>query len=191
MQKINETIKQIQPLKTAFISKAQERLDRLTKPQGSLGILEKFAARIVAITENMTPTFEKKTVIVMAGDHGVADEGVSAYPKEVTVQMVYNFLQGGAAINVLARYVNAKVLVVDMGIAGDIEEHPGLISNNSDTAPIASTAVLPCQENRQFKRFKPGLKSLNPNMLRTALMFWYLVIWASETQPRAVQSSRT
>ena len=122
MDKIKETIGKIKPIKTAFISKAQEKLDRLTKPRGSLGLLEEFAARIVAITENLTPTFEKKTVIVMAADHGVADEGVSAYPKEVTVQMVYNFLQGGAAINVLAKYVDAKVLVVDMGIAGKIEE---------------------------------------------------------------------
>lgn len=123
MGKIKETIDRIKPLKTEFISKAQKRLDRLTKPKGSLGMLEKFAARIVTITENMTPRFEKKTVIVMAGDHGVVDEGVSAYPKEVTVQMVYNFLRGGAAINVLAKSVNAKVIVVDMGVAGEIEEH--------------------------------------------------------------------
>jgi len=128
MEKIKETVDKIGLLKKEFMLKAQERLDRLTKPKGSLGMLEDLAAKIVAITENMTPKFEKKAVVVMAGDHGVADEGVSAYPKEVTVQMVYNFLRGGAAINVLSKIVNAKVIVVDMGVAGEIEEHPQLIS---------------------------------------------------------------
>lgn len=131
MEKILQTVKEIKPIKNEFISKAQKRLDSLTKPIGSLGMLEKIAAKIVAITENMTPAFEKKAVIVMAGDHGVTDEGVSAYPKEVTVQMIYNFLRGGAAINVLAKSIDAKVLVVDMGVAGEIDEHEMLISKKA------------------------------------------------------------
>ena len=86
-----------------------------------------FAKRIVEITRNENPSIKNKVIFTMAGDHGVVEEGVSAYPKEVTAQMVYNFLRGGAGINVLARYVGAKVVVVDMGVACDLEKHQGLV----------------------------------------------------------------
>ncbi|MEK7237956.1 MAG: nicotinate-nucleotide--dimethylbenzimidazole phosphoribosyltransferase, partial [Nitrospirota bacterium] len=98
---------------------AQKRLDNLTKPQGSLGRLEEFARRVVAITENLMPELDKKAIFTFAGDHGVADEGVSAFPKEVTTQMVFNFLNGGAGINVLARHAGAEVVVVDIGVDFD------------------------------------------------------------------------
>jgi len=92
---------------------AAERLDSLTKPRGSLGRLEEFAQRIVAITgEKMPLLFAKKAIFTFAGDHGVVEEGVSLFPKEVTVQMVRNFLDGGAGINVLARHAGAEVVVV-------------------------------------------------------------------------------
>lgn len=94
----------------------------MTKPPGSLGILETVAAQIAGITGKCLPSINKKAVIVMAGDHGVVEEGVNAYPQEVTVQMVRNFLQGGAAVNVLARHANAKVVCVDMGIVSPINE---------------------------------------------------------------------
>ena len=84
-------------------SLARTRLDELTKPPGSLGRLEEIATRIVSIQGRLKPTCKKKTVYVFAADHGVAEEGVSAYPQQVTQQMVANFLAGGAAINVLAR----------------------------------------------------------------------------------------
>ena len=119
---INETIKKIEKLDSAIIAKAQAKLDNLTKPQGSLGSLEELAKQIVGITGNLSPKFSKKLIIVMAADHGVVDEGVSAYPREVTPQMVYNFLNGGAGINVLARHVGADVLVVDIGVAAELEE---------------------------------------------------------------------
>lgn len=102
-----------------FIEQAQQRLDNLTKPQGSLGRLEEFARRLVAITENPMPELDKKAIFTFAGDHGVADEGVSAFPKEVTRQMVFNFLNGGAGINVLARHAGADVVVVDIGVDHD------------------------------------------------------------------------
>lgn len=102
-----------------FIEQAQQRLDNLTKPQGSLGRLEEFARRVVAITENPMPQLDKKVIFTFAGDHGVADEGVSAFPKEVTRQMVFNFLNGGAGINVLARHAGAEVVVVDIGVDYD------------------------------------------------------------------------
>jgi nicotinate-nucleotide--dimethylbenzimidazole phosphoribosyltransferase len=100
---------------------ARRRLDSLTKPQGSLGRLEDLATQIVMITGNPRPSLKHKVIITMAGDHGVTEEGVSAYPKEVTPQMVYNFLRGGAAINVLARQVGARVVVVDMGVASKLD----------------------------------------------------------------------
>ncbi len=116
---MQEILKKITPVKIDFIEKAQKRLDNLTKPQGSLGRLEEFAKRIVAITKNTMPVLNKKVIFTFAGDHGVADEGVSAYPKEVTKQMVFNFLNGGAGINVLARHAVADVVVIDIGVDFD------------------------------------------------------------------------
>ncbi len=112
----------------ALAEEAQKRLDSLTKPLGSLGRLEEFARRVVAITGDKMPVLDKKVVFTFAGDHGIADEGVSAYPKEVTPQMVLNFLRGGAGINVLARHAGADVVVVDIGVAYDFNGTPGLIS---------------------------------------------------------------
>lgn len=124
---IKEKLEAIQPLKEKFFSLAQERLDALTKPQGSLGQLEEIAKQYVAIVENLRPQVEKKIIYIFASDHGVVAEGVSAYPKEVTAQMVYNFLRGGAGINVLARHVGANVTVVDIGVDHDFKNLPGLI----------------------------------------------------------------
>lgn len=128
MNKLNMTLENIKPVDESLMETTQRRLDNLTKPKGSLGKLEEFARRVVAITGKENPKFTKKVCLTMAGDHGVADEGVSAYPKAVTEQMVYNFLRGGAAINVLARHVGAKVVVVDMGVAADMKPHPDLIN---------------------------------------------------------------
>jgi nicotinate-nucleotide--dimethylbenzimidazole phosphoribosyltransferase len=124
---LSQLATQIRPLSGAWFAKAQERLDSLTKPPGSLGRLEELAARYVAIREELMPVLEKKRVVVFAGDHGVVAEGVSAFPPEVTYQMVYNFLRGGAGINVLARHVGAEVEVVDIGVNHDFEPDIGLI----------------------------------------------------------------
>jgi len=127
MDKIQSTVTKIKKVDRVLLNKAQVRLDNLTKPQGSLGRLEEFARRMVAITESITPRTEHKVIFTMAGDHGVAAEGVSAFPSEVTQQMVNNFIAGGAGINVLARHVGAKVMVVDMGVAVDFEPAANLI----------------------------------------------------------------
>jgi nicotinate-nucleotide--dimethylbenzimidazole phosphoribosyltransferase len=118
----------IKPLDPEWMARAQERLDSLTKPQGSLGRLEELAAQYVAIREELFPRLEIKRVVVFAGDHGVVAEKVSAYPQEVTFQMVYNFIQGGAGINVLARHAGARVEVVDIGVNHDFEPALNLIS---------------------------------------------------------------
>lgn len=119
---------QIKPLDPDWIARAQERLDSLTKPPGSLGRLEELAAQYVAIREEMFPPLGIKRVVVFAGDHGVVAEKVSAYPQEVTFQMVYNFVRGGAGINVLARHAGARVEVVDIGVNHDFEPGLNLIS---------------------------------------------------------------
>jgi nicotinate-nucleotide--dimethylbenzimidazole phosphoribosyltransferase len=106
---------------------ARARQDILTKPRGSLGRLESLSIQLAGITGNPQPHIQHKVIVTMAGDHGVVAEGVSAYPQEVTPQMVANFLNGGAAINVLARHIGARVVVVDMGIAADLGSHVGLV----------------------------------------------------------------
>ncbi|MEW6067677.1 MAG: nicotinate-nucleotide--dimethylbenzimidazole phosphoribosyltransferase [Nitrospirota bacterium] len=126
-------LERIKPVSNEFSERAQKRLDNLTKPQGSLGRLEEFARRLVAITENTMPVLDKKVVFTFAGDHGVADEGVSAFPKEVTPQMVFNFLRGGAGINVLARHAGAEVVVVDIGVNYDF--------NNSSVSPLTKGGI--------------------------------------------------
>ena len=118
--KLTEIIKQIQPLDQVSMQAARERQNQLTKPAGSLGRLEELSIQLAGIQRRAMPGIKDKAVIVMAGDHGVTAEGVSAYPQEVTPQMVLNFLGGGAAINVLARHAGARVVVVDMGVANDI-----------------------------------------------------------------------
>ncbi|MCX5669439.1 MAG: nicotinate-nucleotide--dimethylbenzimidazole phosphoribosyltransferase [Candidatus Omnitrophica bacterium] len=127
MEEIEKIIKNILGINPEILRQAQERLDSLTKPLGSLGRLEELAKQICGITGKVSPSLKNKVIFTLAADHGVTDEGISAYPKEVTAQMVYNFLSGGAAINVLARHVGAKVIVVDIGVAEDLKPDPKLI----------------------------------------------------------------
>jgi len=108
-------------------ARAVARLNSLTKPLGSLGRLEEIAARLVEIREEERPRFAKKVIFTLAADHGVTEEGVSAYPKAVTRQMVLNFLAGGAAINVLSRQGGIEVVVVDIGVDGDLDGVAGLV----------------------------------------------------------------
>ena len=119
MSLLEEILDSITAVDDGLTSKAQLRLDDLTKPRGSLGRLEEFARRLVTITGTLTPKIDKKYIFTFAGDHGVAAEGVSAFPSEVTPQMVINFLRGGAGINVLARHAGAEVVVVDVGVNFD------------------------------------------------------------------------
>lgn len=122
----------------AVLARAQARLDNLTKPQGSLGKLEELAARTCAITGKLDYRLKKKVILTFAGDHGVTEEGISKFPSEVTIQMIHNFLAGGAGVNVLARHVGAEVRVIDVGAASAVDA-PGLISRKvrPGTANIA------------------------------------------------------
>jgi nicotinate-nucleotide--dimethylbenzimidazole phosphoribosyltransferase len=123
---IQDVCRRIQPLDATLHQQAQDRLDRLTKPPGSLGRLEELAASYVAMTGQLKPAVPRSVVFTFAADHGVARDGVSAYPREVTPQMVLNFLRGGAGVNVLARHAGVEVRVVDIGVDYDFGTAPGL-----------------------------------------------------------------
>jgi len=148
MDKINQVIKNIESADKRIMELTQKRLDSLTKPQGSLGRLEEVAKIIAGITAKESPELKEKVIFTFAADHGVSAEGVSAFPQEVTAQMVYNFLQGGAGINVLARHVGARVVVADLGIASDLKNGKGVISKkiNYGTKNIARGPAMTKEE---------------------------------------------
>jgi nicotinate-nucleotide--dimethylbenzimidazole phosphoribosyltransferase len=128
MPRLDETCAGIQRTDPKISALTQQRLDAKTKPRRSLGRIEDLACRFAAIRNTATPSMPNKAVVVMGADHGVAEEGVSAYPQEVTAQMLLNFARGGAAINVLARHAGARVVVVDMGVKETLPPSPEIRS---------------------------------------------------------------
>ncbi|MFA5345803.1 MAG: nicotinate-nucleotide--dimethylbenzimidazole phosphoribosyltransferase [Candidatus Omnitrophota bacterium] len=129
MKRVNEVTKRICKIDPAIIRQAQNKLDNLAKPLGSLGRLEELAKQICGITGNLEPSLNNKVIFTLAADHGVTDEGVSPYPKEVTAQMVYNFVNAGAGINVLAAHAGARVVVADVGVCVDLKPDQKLLVN--------------------------------------------------------------
>jgi nicotinate-nucleotide--dimethylbenzimidazole phosphoribosyltransferase len=135
----------IVPVDRAAATAARERIDALTKPLGSLGRLESLAVRLCAIAGGVPAhAYERRTILIGAGDHGVADDGVSAYPPEVTAQMVGGFLAGHAAINAFARVVHADVVVANFGVRETLAPHPNLIDVNAGrgTANLARRPAI-------------------------------------------------
>ena len=122
-----KTLEKIDGKDSAWLAQARARLEKLTMPPWALGRLMDLAEELAAMTRSMRPPLAHKTVVTMAADHGVTAAGVSAFPQEVTEQMVRNFVNGGAGINALTRSVGAEVTVVDMGVAGDLSELTGKI----------------------------------------------------------------
>ena len=118
----------VQPLERTLEAALRHKLDRKTKPQGSLGQLEQLALQIGLIQQRLDPQINTPTMLVFAADHGLAEAGVSPYPQAVTAQMVLNFLNGGAAINVLCRTHGLRLQVVDAGVNADLPSHPDLLS---------------------------------------------------------------
>jgi nicotinate-nucleotide--dimethylbenzimidazole phosphoribosyltransferase len=126
MTLLEETCRAIVPVDGEAARQMRQCLDGKTKPRGSLGVLEDLACQVASIYRAARPSIPRKAVVVVAADHGVAEEGVSAYPAEVTAQMVRNFVAGGAAINVLARQAEARILVVDMGMTAQAGDSAGV-----------------------------------------------------------------
>ena len=118
---LKEIVKAIKPVDEKWIEKAKQRTSQLVMPSRALGRLHDISEKICGICQTLNPSINRKAFLVMAGDHGVVEEGVSAYPQEVTGEMIKTFLNGGAGINILARQVNAEVFVVDMGIIPDLD----------------------------------------------------------------------
>lgn len=142
---LEETLSRIQPPDDAVARAAKERLDQLTMPHWALGRLMDLAMELAAMTGSVRPRVRRKIIVVMAADHGVTAEGVSLYPQEVTVQMVANFVHGGAGINALAQVVDADIAVVDVGVAGDLDDlaEQGLIIARKIGRGTANMAVGP------------------------------------------------
>jgi len=124
---LDRVVGAIHPANADLLPAAQHKIDNKTKPLGALGKLESCGIRMSLIQNRLDPTIRRKALLVFAGDHGITEEGVSAFPAEVTGQMVINFLNGGAAINVLCRHHDIDLKVVDMGVNADFEDHPDLI----------------------------------------------------------------
>jgi nicotinate-nucleotide--dimethylbenzimidazole phosphoribosyltransferase len=152
------TVGMIKPLDKEAMAQAQARQDTLTKPPGSLGRLEQLSIQLAGIQGKPIPQIKHKAVITMASDHGVVVEKVGPWPQEVTAQMVYNFLRGGAGINVIARQVAARVIVVDMGVATELEPSPELLSRK--VAPgTRNIAVGPAMtEEQALKAVEAGIE---------------------------------
>jgi len=158
---LHRTIEAIRLLDKEAMNKARLRQDQLTKPRGSLGKLEELSIKLAGITGKETPRIEHKAIVTMVGDHGVIAEGVSAYPQEVTGQMVYNFLRGGAGISVLARHVGARVVIVDMGVAVNLEPHPSLVSKKvaSGTRNMAKEPAMSGEQ--ALRAIEAGIEVIN------------------------------
>lgn len=145
---IQEMMERIKPLDDQAMAACQARLDNLTKPLNSLAGFEKLAVQLAGITRQDRPHQLRKSIVLMAADHGVAAEGVSAYPPEVTAQMVANFCQGGAAINTFAAHLQAGLVLVDIGVAADLPAMPGLIGAKI-AAGTANMAQGPAMTRKQ------------------------------------------
>ena len=158
MDSLDKVLKAIKPLDKPAIAAARARQDMLTKPQGSLGRMEDLSIQLAGIQGKPIPQIKHKAIITMAGDHGVVTEKVGNWPQEVTVQMVYNFLNGGAGINVLARHTSARVIVVDMGVATELEPHPQLLSRKIalGTKNIALGPAMPREQ--AIKTLETGIE---------------------------------
>ncbi|MDD5093051.1 MAG: nicotinate-nucleotide--dimethylbenzimidazole phosphoribosyltransferase [Dehalococcoidia bacterium] len=165
-ESLEQTVRSIKPLDRSSIDAARMRQDQLTKPQGSLGKLEELSIRLAGITANPRPKIQRKAIIVMAADHGVAAAGVSLYPQEVTRQMVLNFVNGGAAINVLARHMGARVVVVDMGVIGGFEPNPKLICEMIDFGTRDMTKGPAMSRRQALDAIEAGIRVVESEIAR-------------------------
>lgn len=147
-RKMERLVEAISPPDAANPADVRRHLDALTKPPGSLGRLEDVALRLATIYGDPPPPLSRRTVFLLAGDHGVARRGVSAYPPEVTTAMCRNFARGGAAINAVARSVGAGVVVADFGVDADLEDVDGVVGCKlgRGTADLSEGPAMPVDD---------------------------------------------
>ncbi|MCJ7515927.1 MAG: nicotinate-nucleotide--dimethylbenzimidazole phosphoribosyltransferase [Dehalococcoidia bacterium] len=163
---LDTILKEIKPLDSSAMAAAQSRQNNLTKPHGSLGRLEELSIQLAGIKGTASPKLEHKSVIVMAADHGVAAETVSLYPQEVTRQMVLNFLKGGAAINILAGQIGARVIVVDMGVKGGFQPLPGLLCKMIDFGTQNMTQGPAMTRQQAVDSIEAGIQAVEAEMAK-------------------------
>lgn len=154
MSLLESTLARIVPQDAARRAEAKRRLDQLIMPHWALGRLMDLAVDLAGMTRSMSPPVARKTIVTMAGDHGVASEGVSKYPQEVTPQMVLGFVSGMAGISALSRLVGARVIVVDMGVASDLSAlvKAGKIMDKKIALGTANIAAGPAMTREQAVR---------------------------------------
>ena len=163
---LNTTLETIPPLDRAAMLAARNRQNDLTKPPGSLGRLEDLSIQLAGIQRRAIPEIKDKAIITMAGDHGIVAEKIGRWPQEVTAQMVNNFLRGGAGINVLARHVGARIIVVDMGVATDLPDDSQLVSRKIGSG-TRNLAVGPAMTTAQAARaIETGIEILNAELVK-------------------------
>src|SRR4051812_23056633 len=149
---VAETVAAIRPVSAEARAAARDRLDRMTKPRGSLGRVEDIAVALAGIAGSCPPPLpDPAAVAVFAGDHGVHAQGVTPWPQEVTAQMVANFLAGGAVVNAFAAEVGAEVVVIDVGVATPLPADPGLWNRRvrAGTADLAEGPAMTLDEARR------------------------------------------
>ncbi len=164
MNLLNDTLSRIVPQDAAWRAKAKARLDQLIMPHWALGRLMDLALDLAGMTRSLRPPVARKLIVTMAGDHGVVAEGVSKYPQEVTPQMVLGFVGGMAGINALARLAGARVVVVDMGVAGDLDglAGEGKIIDKKVARGTANMAVGPAMTRPQaVQAVEAGIEVVN------------------------------
>ena len=161
MDLLTKTIESIKPLDEKAMAEARARQDQLTKPAGSLGRLEELSIRIAGIQGKAKPQIKDKAMITMASDHGVVDEKVGNWPREVTAQMVENFLHGGAGINVLARQAGARIIFVDMGVASDLKPDKQLIVKKIGYGTKNMCKGPAMTEEQAIKAIDAGIEIIN------------------------------
>ncbi len=166
MKILEKTLKSIQKPDYSIRERVKKKLDNLTKPPGSLGQLEMLAERYAVIKNSTEPSLNRKAIFVFAGDHGVTEEGVSAYPKEVTYQMVYNFLRGGAGINVLARHIGADVRVIDIGVDFEFGKTEGLIARKVRRGTANFLKEPAMREEEAVRAIEVGIEVLHEEIKR-------------------------
>ena len=163
---LTNTIEMVKPLDKEAMAEARARQDTLTKPPGSLGSLEELSIQLAGIQGKNIPQVKDKAVIVMAGDHGVVAEKVGNWPQEVTAQMVTNFLRGGAGINVIARQVGTRVIIVDMGVATDLKPNPNLLSMKIGYGTQNMTLGPAMTSEQAVKSIETGIELISSEMVK-------------------------